>query len=225
MRLVVADDHALMVEGIRAALAGADDIEVVGVASDGAQVLPLVGRLRPDAVLLDLMLPRMDGLACLEAMRGRFPETKVVMLSAFDEPERIDDALRRGAAGYIVKGIDPRDLAPALRQVVAGTVVTAAGTSGDRVPSQAAARAGLTEREAAILRAAARGLSNRAIARELWVTEQTVKFHLTNVFRKLGVGNRTAAARAALALGLVANPAVERADRRERSNTAFQTYS
>ena len=128
------------------------------------------------------------------------------MLSVFSDQERIQAALKRGACGYIVKSIDPRDLASALRQAVDGDVYLAVGIPDG---GEAGARdAGLTEREITILRAVARGLSNGAIGRELWVTEQTVKFHLTNIYRKLDVGNRTEAARAAYALGLVENPIV-----------------
>ena len=207
MKVLLADDHRLVIEGVRAALAGVEDVEVVGEAVNGAQVLPLVSRLRPDVVLLDVRLPQVDGFACLQMLRQRFPEVKVVMLSVFCDQERIQAALQRGACGYIVKSINPRDLASALRQAVEGDVYLAAGLSEE--DGEAGARdAGLTEREITIVRAAARGLSNRAIGRELWVTEQTVKFHLTNIYRKLGVGNRTEAARAAFALGLVENPIV-----------------
>ena len=118
MKVLVADDHRLMIEGVRAALAGAEDIEVVGEAINGAQVLPLAHRLRPDLVLLDLSMPLMDGLTCLAQLRQRFPEIKVVILSAYSDPERIQAALRAGASGYIVKGVDSRDLAATLRQTV-----------------------------------------------------------------------------------------------------------
>ncbi|HSP74451.1 MAG TPA: response regulator transcription factor, partial [Gaiellaceae bacterium] len=100
IKLLVVDDHSLIVDGVRAALADADDIEIVGVAVDGAQVLPLADRLRPDVVLLDVRLPRVDGFACLEMLRLRFPQIKVVMLSVFSDQERIQAALKRGASGY-----------------------------------------------------------------------------------------------------------------------------
>ena len=208
MKVLLADDHRLIIEGVRAALADADDIEIVGEASNGAQVMPLANRLRPDVVLLDVRLPQIDGFACLQMLRQRFPEIKVVMLSVFSDPERIQAALKRGACGYIVKSINPRDLASALRQAVDGDVYLTLGMPEEDKAS-GARDAGLTEREITILRAATRGLSNRAIGRELWVTEQTVKFHLTNIYRKLDVTNRTEAARAAYALGLVENPIVD----------------
>jgi DNA-binding NarL/FixJ family response regulator len=202
VKVVIADDHGLMVEGTKQALEKAGGFEVVGVASNGAQVLPLVRRLVPDLVLLDLRMPKMDGLTCLGKIRKDFPDMKVAILSMSQEPDSIQTALRRGANAYIVKTINPDDLAAALRQAVEGTVFTAVGVSED--PAQQAAREkGLTERELVIVRAVARGLSNEAIAKELWVAEQTVKFHLTNIYRKLNVSNRTEAARYAFEQGLV----------------------
>jgi DNA-binding NarL/FixJ family response regulator len=192
----------LIVEGTKQALERAGGFEVVGEAVNGVQVLPLVRRLKPELVLLDLRMPQMDGLTCLSKIRKEFPEVKVAMLSVSQDPELIQTALKRGASAYIVKSIDPADLAAALRQAIDGNVFTTAGLTED--PGQRAARdAGLTERELVIVRAVARGLSNEAIAKELWVAEQTVKFHLTNIYRKLGVSNRTEAARYAFEQGLV----------------------
>jgi two-component system, NarL family, nitrate/nitrite response regulator NarL len=208
MKVLVADDHRLMIEGVRAALAGAEDIEVVGEAINGAQVLPLAHRLRPDLVLLDLSMPLMDGLACLVQLRQRFPEIKVVILSAYSEPERIQAALGAGASGYIVKGVDSRDLAATLRQMLEGNVYMTIGLPEPGKTADADA-AGLTEREVEILALVAQGHSNGRVAQQLWVTEQTVKFHLTNIYRKLKVSNRTEAARAAYRLGLVQSPALD----------------
>jgi DNA-binding NarL/FixJ family response regulator len=204
LKIVVAEDHPLMLDGIRAALAQSEDIEIVGEARAGSEVLPLVHQLHPDLVLLDMRLPLMDGLTCLELIRRRHPGVKVVMLSVFNDQEHIERALRRGASGYIVKSINPADLPSAIRQAYEGTVFHALGLPEDgEAPAR---RAGLTEREASILRGVAKGLSNGAIGRELWVTEQTVKFHLTNIFRKLSVANRTEAAAAAYRLGIVDVP-------------------
>jgi DNA-binding NarL/FixJ family response regulator len=191
-----------MVEGTKQALQRAGGFEVVGEAVNGVQVLPLVRRLKPQLVLLDLRMPQMDGLTCLSKIRKEFPDVKVAILSVSQDPELIQTALKRGACAYIVKSIDPDDLASALRQAIDGNVFTTAGVTED--PGERAARdAGLTERELVIVRAVARGLSNEAIAKELWVAEQTVKFHLTNIYRKLGVSNRTEAARYAFEQGLV----------------------
>jgi DNA-binding NarL/FixJ family response regulator len=208
MKVLIADDHRLMLEGIRRALEGVEGFEIVGEAYTGSQVLPLVGRTHPDVVLLDIRMPQMDGLTCIELIRKRYPKVKVVVLSVFNDPEHIQAALKRGASGYIVKSVNPLDLPSALRQALEGTVYHPLGLPETDDESEAKA-AGLTERELAILKAVARGLSNQAIGKELWVTEQTVKFHLTNIYRKLGVANRTEAARYAYQHGLVESPALE----------------
>ena len=205
MKVLIADDHRLMLAGIRRALEQAEDIEVVGEAHSGSQVLPLVSRTNPDLVLLDIRMPGLDGLACLDQIRRRYPQVKVVVLSVFSDSEHIEAALKRGACGYIVKSVNPLDLPSAIRQAVEGTVYHALGLPELDEEAQAK-QAGLTEREICILKAVARGLSNQAIGKELWVTEQTVKFHLTNIYRKLGVGNRTEAARYAYQHGLVEGP-------------------
>jgi DNA-binding NarL/FixJ family response regulator len=195
-----------MVEGTKQALERAGGFEVVGEAVNGVQVLPLIRRLKPQLVLLDLRMPQMDGLECLSKIRKEHPDIKVAILSVSQDPDTIQSALKRGASAYIVKSVDPDDLAAALRQAIDGNVFTTAGVTEE--PGQRAARdAGLTERELMIVRAVARGLSNEAIAKELWVAEQTVKFHLTNIYRKLGVSNRTEAARYAFERGLVEHEA------------------
>jgi DNA-binding NarL/FixJ family response regulator len=208
LKVLIADDHRLMVDGVRRALEREEDMEVVGEAFTGAQVLPLVARTQPDIVLLDIRMPQMDGLQCLEQIRLRHPDVKVVMLSVFSDSEHIQMALAHGATGYIVKTINPRDLPSAVRQAVDGSVYHAVGMPVLTEETEARA-AGLTEREVTILKLVARGLSNQAIGRELWVTEQTVKFHLTNIYRKLGVTNRTEAARHAYQHGLVESPVYE----------------
>jgi two-component system, NarL family, response regulator LiaR len=202
LKVFIADDHRLILDGIRQALGEADDIEVVGSTHSGSQIMTLISRTRPDLAVIDINMRGADGLSCLDTMRKRFPDLKIVVLSTVRDPERIQAALRRGAIGYIVKTVDPRDLPSALRQAAEGTVYHSLGMDGDETESAAKAT-GLTERQIAILRALARGLSNQAISRELWVTEQTVKFHLANIYRALGVANRTEAARYAFEHGLV----------------------
>ena len=205
MKVLLADDHRLILQGIRRALEEVGDIEVVGEATTGSQVLPMIGRTNPDLVLMDIRMPQLDGLACLDQIKKRYPNVKVVFLSAFDDPEHIQAALKRGAAAYIVKSVNPLDLASTLRQAVEGTVFHALGLPEEDEHSTARS-VGLTDRELSILRAVAKGLSNQAIGKELWVTEQTVKFHLTNIYRKLGAANRTEAARHAYSRGLVESP-------------------
>lgn len=201
LRVVVADDHRLMLEALRLALEHAEGIELVGSANEGRKVAPLVASTRPDVVLLDFRMPDMDGLAVLDVLRKRHPQVKVVMLSGHDDPGLIEEALRRGASAFILKQIDPADLAAALRQAVAGTVYHALGRTEGSPDAREAA--GLTRKERDVLERLARGLSNAEIGRELWLSQQTVKFHLTNVYRKLGVANRTEAVRHALERGLV----------------------
>jgi DNA-binding NarL/FixJ family response regulator len=205
MRVVIADDHRLMLDGIRRALEDDGSFEIVGETQDGTQVLSIVASTSPDLVLLDVRMPRMDGLACLDEIRKRYPELKVVMLSASTSPELIAAALRRGASAYLSKSVDPTDLPSTLRQIVDGNVWSTSGTDTEE-GDEGAKALGLTDREIAILQALARGLSNAEIAKELWVTQQTVKFHLTNIYRKLGAKNRTQATRIAHQHGLVDSP-------------------
>jgi DNA-binding NarL/FixJ family response regulator len=206
-RVVVVDDHRLVADGVRRALAEARDFEIVGQARDGAEAVPLVDRLRPDLVLLDIQMPRMDGITCLERLMRTGSDSKVVMLSAHKDAEYVQASLDRGASAFVLKSISPSDLVAALRQTMEGTVAT--GPLG--LPSDdedMGASAGLSERETCVLRLAAEGRSNREIAGQLWITEQTVKFHLTNTYRKLRVGNRTEAAREAYRLGIADSPGV-----------------
>ena len=204
VRVVIADDHRLVLDGIRRALEADGSFEIVGETQSGTQVLPLVAREKPDLVLLDVRMPNMDGLACLDEIRRRHPETKVVMLSASTSNDLIETALRRGASAYVIKSVDPDDLPATLRQALEGNLHTAVGLESGK-PSGAKAL-GLTDREVTILGALARGLSNDEIAKEFWVAPQTVKFHLTNIYRKLSVKNRTEATRLAYQHGLVESP-------------------
>jgi len=208
IRVVVVDDHQLMLDAIRLTLEQSEDIELVGEALTGSEALPLIGRTHPDLVLLDIRMPQMDGLTCLGKIRERHPKIKVVILSGIDEPEQIQTALKHGASAFVVKHVDPRDLASALRQAMAGTVFQMLG-SGESSEENAAKAAGVTESEMRVLTALARGLSNKQIAAELFITEQTVKFHLTNIYRKLHVANRTEATRYAYQHGIVVNPFFE----------------
>jgi DNA-binding NarL/FixJ family response regulator len=203
MRVLIADDHPLILAGIKHALEEADGFDVVAETNNGSKVLPLVSQTKPDLALLDMRMPGMDGLTCLDRIRARHPEVKVVILSVSTDPDVIQDVLNRGASAYIVKSVNPVDVPSALRQALEGSVFNAIGLPEKQVADDAAKTAGLTERETSILKALARGLSNDAIGKELWVAEQTVKFHLTNIYRKLGVSNRTEATRYAYEHGLV----------------------
>src|SRR5919202_3774788 len=153
LKLLIADDHRLMIEAIRIALTEAhDDFDVVATTDRGPQVLPLVAQTQPDIVLLDLRMPGMDGMTCLELIQTRHPNVKVVILSGLEDPEVVRTAFARGATAFIRKSIDPRDLASALRQAGAGTVFQTFGAPAEERPS-AAKQAGLSDRELSILKA------------------------------------------------------------------------
>lgn len=218
LRVAIADDHRLMLDGIKRALETAPDIRVVGEAMSGEEVLKLVPEVMPDVVIMDLRMPRGDGLETLAELKKVYPDLKVIILSMFEDAEHIEKALHGGAAGYVVKSINPLDLPSTIRQVMDGTVhlatargniappaagdQAAAGTSPVSAPLSPTGSI-LTERELSILRLVAEGLSNLDIATKLFVTEQTVKFHLSNIYRKLGVSNRTEATRYAYRNGLI----------------------
>jgi|SRR4051794_9353583 DNA-binding NarL/FixJ family response regulator len=208
MRVLIADDHRLIAEGIKRALLETKDFEVVGEAATGSQVLPLVRRTQPDLVLLDLRMPGLDGLSALEQIKRAHPNIKVVILSASTDPAVIQTALARGASAYIIKSVNPVDLPATLRQAMEGNVFHAVGLPQPGEPT-AATELGLTPREIGIIQALARGLSNQAIGKELFVAEQTVKFHLTNIYRKLDAANRTEAVRLAYQRGIIENPLYE----------------
>ena len=206
LRVAIADDHRLMLDGIK--LETAPDLKVGGEAMSGEEMLSLVPRVRPDVVILDLRMPKGDGLTTLAALRKDYPDLKIIILSMFEDSEHIDQALHQGASGYVVKSINPLDLPSTIRQVVEGTVYHPRGRGGEGGGAAGGAGGsghpgGLTDRELSILRLVAEGLSNLDIASKLYVTEQTVKFHLSNIYRKLGVGNRTEATRYAYRNGLI----------------------
>ena len=192
LRLLLADDHALLFEAIALALENEDDLEIVGCAETGSQVLPLVQQTQPDLVVLDLRMPGMDGLTCIKLLRERFPNVGTAVLSSMDSDETIEAVLRAGANAFISKSVDPAELAEALRRAAREPVQQAIGRAESRLDS-VIEETGLTERELAVLQALAQGQSNKEIARALWLAEQTVKFHLTNIYRKLDVRGRTEA--------------------------------
>jgi DNA-binding NarL/FixJ family response regulator len=209
LKVLIADDHPLMLAGIRRVLERAENIEIVGEARSGPELLELIQRRRPGLVLMDLRMPGTTGTECIEQIRTSWPEIKVVVLSACEDRPIIDGALSAGASAFIVKSVHPADVAAVLRQIwSASTVFHATGgpqrVVGQPISSMPEEGPTLTERERAILQAVASGMTTSAISTELWVSEHTVKFHLTNIYRKLGVQNRASAVRWALENGLVA---------------------
>jgi DNA-binding NarL/FixJ family response regulator len=196
LKVLIADDHPLMLQGIRRALEASEDIEVVGEARSGEEALALVERRNPDLVLLDLHMPGVGGLECVAELKRCRPEVKTVVISASDDRASIDSALLAGASAYILKSVSPMDIPSVLRQASAGAVYHVPSaplpSNGDLL---AASGPDLTPRETTILMAVAGGLTTKAISQDLWLSEHTVKFHLTNIYRKLGVSNRSAAVR------------------------------
>lgn len=201
-RVVIADDLPLMLAGIRRTLERTDDIAVIGEATSGDGMLALVHRRRPDVVIVDLHLSTATGNDLLSRLRRQAPEVKVVVLARAEDRAGAEVALRAGASAYLSESVDPAELPRVLREVVAGQIVSAPGRgAGSRSDRPSAAP--LTERERTILAAVTSGATTAAISRELWVSEHTIKFHLTNIYRKLGVSNRAGAVRFALEHGLV----------------------
>jgi DNA-binding NarL/FixJ family response regulator len=205
LKVLVADDHPLILQGLRRALDACDDIDVVGEARSGTEVLPLVERRKPDVVLLDLRMPGMDGATCIAELKRSAPEVKTVVLSASDDRASIDSAVQAGASAYVLKSVGSVDIPSLLRQVAAGYSVFHSPVDADHGSDASDGQDPLlTERELTILTAVAGGLTTKAISGELWVSEHTVKFHLPNIYRKLGVSNRSGAVRYAYEHNLVA---------------------
>ncbi len=198
-KVLIADDHPLIIAGIRRTIESLDDVALVGEARTAVELLELVQRRRPEVVLMDLRMPGMTGIEVIERIRRDRPEAKVVVLSACHERATIDRVLAAGASAYVLKSAQAVDLPSILRDVVNGTI------PGPKTPASGpivAPRSGLTGRESSILEAVATGMTTAAISRELWVSEHTIKFHLTNIYRKLGVANRAGAVRYALDHGM-----------------------
>jgi DNA-binding NarL/FixJ family response regulator len=210
LRVLVADDHRLMLAAVRRALAEAEDFEIVGEVSVGSHVVPAVRETKPNVVLLDMRMPELDGLACLERLRKHDPTIAVVILSSYSDEAQIEAARKAGALGYVVKTVEPVDLPAVLRSALSGKAFAVWGAEEPQGAAQTGAPA-LSEREGVVLEAVARGLSNREIGRQLWISEQTVKFHLRNIYRKLGISSRTEAARYAYRTGVVGALTVESA--------------
>ena len=204
IRVVLADDHAVVRQGLRTFLDLQDDIEVVAEASDGLEAIDAAERLDPDVVLLDLVMPRLDGLGALKQLRsGR---ARVIVLTSFGDDDKLFAALRGGAAGYLLKDVQPADLVRAIRSAHAGEspLSPAIATRVVEEVAQGAVSAhdDLTPRELDVLTLIARGRSNKVIARELGVAEKTVKTHVSHILSKLGVSDRTQAALYAVRQGL-----------------------
>jgi NarL family two-component system response regulator LiaR len=201
--VLLVDDHELVRAGLRTFLELQPDMTVVGEAASGEQALALVAGVRPDVVLLDLVLPGMSGVETARRLRLAHPEVKVVVLTSFAGQDSVLPAVRAGVAGYLLKDVGPAELAEALRSVHAGGSPLHPAVAATVLRQVTSDVDPLTPREREVLRLIARGLSNRLIARELVLSEKTVKTHVSAVLAKLGVADRTQAALLAVRDGLV----------------------
>jgi DNA-binding NarL/FixJ family response regulator len=211
IRVLIADDHALMREGTRQILEDERGLEVVGEAQDGEEAVALASRLHPDVVLMDIAMPRLNGIEATRQIKEARPAAGVLVLTAYDDDQYVYALLDAGAAGYLLKNVRGVELAHAVRAVAEGESVIDPAIavkvfrrySG---PGRAAVRKGiepLSERESEVLAMAAKGHTNKAIARQLGLSDRTVQVHLSNIFGKLNVASRTEAVIAALRLGLL----------------------
>jgi DNA-binding NarL/FixJ family response regulator len=212
VRVFLVDDHSVVRRGMRAYFEMVDDIDVVGEAGNGEDALARIGALvasgePPDVVMMDLVMPGMDGIAVTRILRERHPEVEVIALTSFAEPERVHGALQAGAEGYLLKDAEPDQLAAAVRAAHRGEVhldpVVAKQLSRSlRIPKHQTAES-LTNRERAVLGLVAQGLSNREIARSLGISERTARTHVSNMLIKLGLPSRTQAALWAVREGVI----------------------
>jgi two-component system, NarL family, response regulator LiaR len=208
IRVLIVDDHAVVREGLRTFLELQEGIAVVGEAGDGEEAIRAAERLRPDVILMDLVMPRLDGVGAMRELRRRASPSRVIVLTSFADDERLLPAIQAGAAGYLLKNVQPQELARAVRAAHAGealldTTVAARLVEAISQPPGEAVHDHLTAREREVLALIVRGLSNKRIALELGVSEKTVKTHVGHVLAKLGVSDRTQAALHAVRAGLV----------------------
>jgi len=211
IRVMLVDDHAVVRSGLSAFLLGYDDLELIGEAADGEEAVRLCGHLRPDVVLMDLIMPRMDGATATRQIRTHYPHIQVLALTSFKEDNLVQDVLKAGAIGYLLKNISGDELATAIRAAYRGRATLApeaAQSLIDTATKRDLAMPGddLTEREHDVLGLMVRGLNNTEIAEALVVSRSTVKFHVSNILSKLHATSRTEAVAQAIHHHLVPNP-------------------
>lgn len=199
IRVLIADDHAVVRQGLRTFLEVQDDIEVVGEAGDGEVAVSLVEALAPDVVVIDLVMPRVGGIEAIRRIHELRPSTKVIVLTSFSDDEKVFAAVRAGAAGYLLKDVRPQELGEAIRTVSRGDALLHPAVAAKLMHEFAhadrpAGAQALTEREMDVLRLISRGRSNKEIAFELGVAEKTVKTHVSSILQKLHLADRTQAA-------------------------------
>ncbi|MBK9125854.1 MAG: response regulator transcription factor [Chloroflexi bacterium] len=207
IRLIVVDDHFRVHQGLEALEDVFDDLTIVGHASNGGEAIELVAQLRPDVVLMDVIMPVMDGIEATQRIHSRFPSIKVLALSSFQDTESVKAMIKAGAVGYVLKNATIDDLAHTIRAAHAGTIVLSAEfvsmllntpAPADDTRARSSTDFGLTQREREILKQVVAGKNNSEIAAMLVISISTVKFHISSIFNKLDVTNRVEAARAAL---------------------------
>ena len=209
IRVLVADDHPIVRDGLVAILSTQPDIDVIGEAANGREVIERVALLRPDVLLLDLEMPEMDGVEALRRLRDSGATVRTIVFTAFDSDERILGAVQAGAQGYLLKGAPRDELFEAVRVVYAGGSLLQPVVTSKLLrrisagPAPTPTSEPLTPRELEVLRLMARGLQNKEIANELVISERTVKFHVSSILGKLGAGNRTEAVTMALQQGII----------------------
>ena len=204
VRLLICDDHPVVRTGLRGMLAGEPDFEVVGEAGDGGEAVSLAGRLAPDVVLMDLRMPEMEGVEATSRIKSGYPEVQVLVLTTYESDADILRAIEAGATGYLLKDAPREELFEAIRLAARGQAPLAPAVAARimhrmRGPSEET----LSAREMEILGLVAQGTSNKGIAKELWISETTVKSHMLHIFEKLGVTDRTAAVTTALRRGII----------------------
>ena len=212
IRVMITDDHLIVREGLRLILETADDIEVVGEATDGAECLRLVPELNPDVILMDLQMPRMDGITAIEHLRKQHPEIAIVILTTYNEDDLMIRGLQLGACGYLLKDTSRESLLDTIQAAAKGETLlkleilarVLAPQAPPKLASVAKNESTLTERELEVLQSAARGERNKEIAFKLGITERTVKAHLQSIYQKFGVDSRAAAVAVAAQKGLLA---------------------
>jgi NarL family two-component system response regulator YdfI len=210
IRVLIADDHLVVREGLRTILEVAGDIESAGEATDGAEAVRLAAELMPDVVLMDLRMPNVDGLAAIRQIKARHPEIQIVILTTYDDDEKIVQGLQAGARGYLLKDCGRQALFDTIRAAARGESLLPSAVVEKVVahltsPQPAPAPALLSDRERQVLERIAQGAANKEIARQLQISERTVKAHATSIFNKLGVSSRAEAVAVALRQGLLSS--------------------